>query len=136
MRPRRVQADRLVFVCALGATATTLAEVTTRGNIALELVAAAALGLFLGPIYPLSMAAGAGLVPAAAGRVATLVVASSQAGGTVVPWAQGLLFGYGPGWGLTLTAVICAVMALLQLAYLRARRASPTLALSPEAPVP
>jgi fucose permease len=125
VRPRRLRAEGLVFACALGAATAALCALAARGHVTLELAAAAALGLCLGPIYPLSLASAAGLVPAAAGRVAALVIASSQIGATLLPWVQGLLLALGPGWAVALTATLCSAMAALQLAFTRAWRPIP-----------
>ncbi len=122
VRPRRIAAEPLVLWCATASALVALAVLLGRGNIGLELASAAALGLFLGPIYPLSMASGAGLVATAAGRVAALVIASSQLGGTILPWVQGLLLAHDPAWGAAMTVSACLTMALLQLAFLRSRR--------------
>ena len=122
LRPRRVQAEWLVFWCALGATVAAVAMVCTAGNLGVAFVAVATLGLCLGPIYPLSTAAPAELAPAAAGRITALVIASSQMGGMVLPWVQGLLLAQGAVWSMAMTALVCVAMAVLQLAYLRVRR--------------
>jgi len=122
VRPRRAQADGLVLVCAVGATLAALAVLGARGSPGLELVASCALGLFLGPIYPLTLANAAGLVPAAAGRVGAIVEAISAGGGGVLPWLQGVVFSSGPFWEMGMTVLVCLSMTVLHLGYMRVCR--------------
>jgi fucose permease len=80
---------------------------------------ATALGLCLGPIYPLTLACAAGLVPRLAGSISGLVIASSQVGGTLLPWLQGLLLAHGPSWGGGMTVLACAALAIAQMGFIR-----------------
>jgi len=66
----------------------------------------------------LSLGTAAGLVPAAAGRIAALVIASAELGGSVLPWLQGRLLELGASWGVILTLIVCLAMAVLQLSLL------------------
>ncbi len=121
VRPARLPDNWLILLSAAGATLSTLAVLGGRGYPGVEIAASFSLGLFLGPIYPLSLANAAGLVPAAAGRVSAIVISVSQGGAGILPWVQGLLFALGPIWGMGMTALICLLMTVLQLAYMRAR---------------
>ncbi len=104
------------------ATLAALAVLGARGSPGLELVASCALGLFLGPIYPLTLANAAGLVPAAAGRVGAIVEAISAGGGGVLPWLQGVVFSSGPFWEMGMTVLVCLSMTVLHLGYMRVCR--------------
>jgi hypothetical protein len=72
---------------------------------------------------PLTIAGAAGLIPRVAGTVSGLVIASSQVGGAVMPWVQGLLLARGPGWGGAMTVFSCMALTLLQLTFIRVRAA-------------
>lgn len=122
LRPRAWRAEWVVLLCSVGALAVAVLFVAAHGKTYLEIVAAALLGLCLGPIYPLSLGSAATLAPRAAGRVSSLVVASSQLGGTLLPWLQGALLAFGTHWSMGLTLAGCAGMALLQAALLRGAR--------------
>lgn len=126
LRPRRLPAEWLVLACGAGALAMTLVLLAARGVPAIEILAAASVGLALGPVYPLTLAEAASLLPASAGRISALVIASSQFGGSVLPWVQGLLLGFGSGWGVGLTLVSCAGMIVLQLGLMSTRTAPAT----------
>lgn len=117
--PLRIPPVQLVFVCALGACVI-LVLLPALGRMAATAIGfAGLLGLLLGPIYPLTLAEAADLIPAAAGRVASIVTACSQVGGAVLPWIQGLLLARGVEWGLGTTLAACLAMALLQAILLR-----------------
>ena len=114
LRPRAWGGEYVVLYAAIGACAMSLVVLAGRGSSGVEIAAAAGVGLALGPIYPLSVAGAALVAPAAAGRVSALVIASSQLGGALLPWLQGLLLARGPLWGLGLTLVACLAMVALQ----------------------
>ena len=85
--------------------------VVTTGSLPAAIVAAVATGLCFGPIWPAAMATAA----ETEGRTntATLVTAGN-AGGVVVPWAQGLvLVNAGAARGIAVTAALCAGMTLI-----------------------
>ncbi len=116
-RPSWLAADRLILACALlGASAATV-FVAAR-NPATAIVAASLFGLCLGPIYPLNLATAAGLVPRAAGVVSALVICSSQIGGGIIPWVQGIALAWSTRLGGALTLVLCLSLAALQGAFI------------------
>lgn len=117
--PLRVAPARIVFWCALCAGAVLALLLGLGSVIGIAIGLAGLLGLLLGPIYPLTLAEAADLVPAAAGRVASVVTACSQVGGAVLPWAQGLLLARGTGWGIGTTLAACLALSLLQAVLLR-----------------
>jgi len=102
----------------IGGLASSAALALVGGNIWLGAAAAFATGLCFGPIWPatiaLSSAGNEQHVPAA-------MVTIGNAGGILLPWAQGvLLVSQGARTGVALTAVLCAAMlALSFLAQVR-----------------
>lgn len=128
LRPRSWRGDYVVLCAAIAASTMAFVVLAGRGSIGVEIAAAAGVGLALGPIYPLSLAAAALTSPAAAGRASAVVIASSQVGGALLPWAQGRLLARGPLWGLGLTLAVCLAMAALQaglIGVLRSRSGPP-----------
>lgn len=125
LRPRAWRGEYVVLCAAIGACAMALVVLIGRGSIGVEIVAAAGVGLALGPIYPLSLADAARVAPAAAGLVSALVIASSQVGGALLPWLQGLLLARGPLWGLGLTLAACLAMAAFQAGLIGLLRTRP-----------
>jgi fucose permease len=95
------------------------------GNVWLGAGAAFATGLCFGPVWPATMAAALGedhSVPAA-------MVTLGNAGGVVLPWAQGvLLVSQGARAGVALTVALCTLMLALALLATRLRPAEPPLA--------
>ena len=128
LRPRSWRGEYVVVCAGIGACVMTLVMLAGRGSSVVEIVAAGGVGLALGPIYPLSLAGAALVAPSAAGRVSALVIASSQLGGALLPWLQGLLLARGPLWGLGVTLGACLAMAVVQaglIGVLRSRSAPP-----------
>jgi fucose permease len=123
LRPRRVRLERLVLACGLGCVVAALLFVGVAGAWA-QVVLATLLGLCLGPIYPLTVAEAARLAPHAAGKVSGVVLASSQVGGSVLPWLQGRLLAEGALWGAGLTITACAALTVLQFIFIRGYHAA------------
>jgi fucose permease len=119
-RPRAVRGYHLVLACAALA-ALAAAGLLLLNSPTIAVVLAIAYGLFLGPIYPLNIAAAAAIVPRAAGLVTALIICSSQVGGGVLPWLQGYLLGWSDRLGASLTLTLCVSMAGVQLVFLRSR---------------
>lgn len=123
MRPRAIRSERLVLLCGMASTTTALLFFGARGA-GWQVLLACILGFCLGPIYPLTIAAAAGLAEGLSGRVSGLVIASSQVGGAGLPWLQGLLLARGPSWGAAMTVAACLALSSLQCGFIAARAAA------------
>jgi FHS family glucose/mannose:H+ symporter-like MFS transporter len=126
MRPAWMAADRLILFCALfGAVAA--ATFVAAPNATSAIIAASMYGICLGPIYPLNIAAASGLIPRAAGLVSAIVICSSQIGGGVMPWVQGMVMAWSTRPGGAVTLMLCLALAALQAVFIaghaRERRA-------------
>jgi predicted MFS family arabinose efflux permease len=117
----------MLVIAAAGAGIAAFVLSASSGVIALAAVAAFAAGLFLGPVWPTTMAiATRGSMADATATTVTM----GNAGGVVVPWLQGkVLVGAGPSQGVAVTGVLCGVMFAI-VAMLRARRSGTTAALA------
>lgn len=116
---RSGDASRLLAWSIAGAGVASVALILSTGNIALGALAAFAVGLCLGPIWPSTVAitSQGGLAHATA-----TTVTIGNAGGVFIPWAQGrVLVGAGPDEGIAVTAVLCALMFAVVIVF-RLRR--------------
>jgi fucose permease len=115
---RQRHALPLLAVSIAGAGVASLALALTTGNIAASALAAFAAGLFLGPVWPSTMAiASEGNEAHATATTVTM----GNAGGVVLPWLQGrILVDAGPAEGVVVSVALCAVMlAIVGLFRLR-----------------
>ena len=105
---RRGDASLLLLLSVGGAGIAGLLLALAAGNIAISAGAAFAAGLCLGPVWPTTVAITA---QAAGGGATPATVTLGNAGGLLIPWAQGrVLVGAGPRQGVLVTAVLCGVM--------------------------
>ena len=101
-------ASRLLAVMAAGAGISTLVLTFSSGNIGLSALGAFGAGFCFGPIWPSTVAIASEGSPASA---TATTVTIGNAGGGAIPWLQGkVLVGAGPGQGVAVTAVLCALM--------------------------
>lgn len=110
----------LMLVCSIGgAGIAALALSLSSGVLAIAAVSAFAAGLFLGPIWPTTMAiASEGSMANATAATVTM----GNSGGVAIPWLQGkVLVGAGPAQGVAVTAVLCGAMFAI-VAGFRSRR--------------
>jgi fucose permease len=109
----------LLAVSAAGAGIAALVLSLSSGVLAVAAVSVFAAGLFLGPVWPTTMAiASEGSMANATAATVTM----GNAGGIAVPWLQGkVLVGAGPAQGVGVTAVLCGVMFAV-VAGFRSRR--------------
>lgn len=102
------EAALLLMLSVGGAGIASAVLALAAGNIAISAGAAFAAGLCLGPVWPTTVAITA---DAAGGAATSATVTLGNAGGLVIPWAQGrVLVGAGPRQGVLVTALLCAVM--------------------------
>lgn len=113
------EATRLLAASAAGAGVAALVLALSSGVLAIAAASAFAAGLFLGPVWPTTMAiASEGSMANATAATVTM----GNAGGIAVPWLQGkVLVGAGPAQGVAVTAVLCGVMFAI-VAGFRSRR--------------
>lgn len=98
----------LLAVSIAGAGIASLALALTTGNIAASAVAAFAAGLFLGPVWPSTMAIAS---ESSEAHATAATVTMGNAGGVVLPWLQGrILVDAGPTEGVVVSVALCAVM--------------------------
>lgn len=118
---RRDDAALLLIVSVAGAGVSSALLAAFTGNIVLSAFAAFGAGLFLGPVWPATVAIASEGGEAHA-TAATVTIGNS--GGIALPWLQGLvLVGAGPREGVIVTAVLCALMLVIASAF-RARQRS------------
>jgi len=83
------------------------------------------IGLGYGPIFPNMIAVGAARFPSEVGRMTSIVVAGGALGGIFVPWIMGhAIVVASPRAAMEFALGITALMALISIAGLRARRQS------------
>ncbi len=119
---RKHDATLLLAVSAAGAGLSSLALSLAAGDLALSAVCAFGAGLCLGPVWPATVAivSRAGLAHDTAA-----VVTLGNAGGLVIPWAQGrVLVGAGPAQGVAVTAALCGLMFAVVSGFRLLRRPS------------
>jgi fucose permease len=113
------EASLLVLMSAAGAGISALVLSLSDGHVALSAASVFGAGLFLGPLWPATVAI-ASEGSAASATAATVTM--GNAGGLAIPWAQGkVLVGSGPTQGVAVTAVLCGLMFVI-VAGFRARR--------------
>lgn len=105
---RRHDASALLAAAVAGAGISALVLALSSGTIALSAAAAFGAGFCLGPVWPTTVAiASEGSHSSATAATVTM----GNAGGLAIPWLQGkVLVGAGPGQGVAVTAVLCALM--------------------------
>lgn len=116
------EASLLLAVATAGAGLSSLVLALSSGNIALSAASVFGAGLFLGPIWPATVAIAS---EDALAHATAATVTMGNAGGVVIPWVQGrVLVGAGPTQGVAVTAALSGVMFAVVAAY-RARRRLP-----------
>ena len=105
---RRRDAGSLLVAAVAGAGIASLLLAISASNVVASAACAFAAGLCLGPVWPTTLA----IAAATSARSATpATVTIGNAGGLVIPWAQGrVLVGAGPRQGVLVTAALCAIM--------------------------
>ncbi|MDE3094973.1 MAG: MFS transporter [Chloroflexota bacterium] len=119
---RKHDATLLLAVSAAAAGLSSLALSLAAGDLVLSAVFAFGAGLCLGPVWPATVAivSRAGLAHDTAA-----VVTLGNAGGLVIPWAQGrVLVGAGPAQGVAVTAALCGLMFVVVSGFRFLRRPS------------
>ncbi len=98
----------LLGMSIAGAGIASLVLALTTGNIAASAAAAFGAGLFLGPVWPATMAIAS---EGSEAHATAATVTMGNAGGVVLPWLQGrILVDAGPTEGVIVSVVLCAVM--------------------------
>lgn len=116
------EASLLLAVSIAGAGVSSLVLALSSGNIALSAVSVFGAGLFLGPIWPATIAIAS---EDALAHATAATVTMGNAGGVAIPWVQGrVLVGAGPTQGVAVTAALSGVMFVIVAAF-RARRRLP-----------
>jgi fucose permease len=107
---RQREPTALLLLSVGGAGVSALVLSLTTGNIAVSAAAAFGAGLFLGPVWPTTVAiASRGTESVANATAATVTM--GNAGGLAIPWLQGkVLVGAGPAQGVAVTAALCGLM--------------------------
>ncbi|MBF6599216.1 MAG: MFS transporter [Dehalococcoidia bacterium] len=105
---RRRDGLPLLIASAAGAGIASLALALTSGNIAVSAACALGAGLFMGPMWPTTVA----IASESGGPHDTAAaVTMGNAGGLAVPWLQGkILVGAGPAQGVAVTAALSGLM--------------------------
>ncbi len=105
----------LLIAAVVGAGIASLVLAIVASSVAASAVCAFAAGLCLGPVWPTTIA----IAAASTARSATpATVTIGNAGGLILPWAQGrVLVGAGPRQGVLVTAALCAVMTVFAVAF-------------------
>ena len=111
----------LLAVAVAGAGLSSLLLALADGSIALSAVGAFGAGLALGPVWPATLAiASEGNSADATATTVTI----GNAGGLAIPWLQGkVLVGAGASEGVAVTALLCAAMFVIIIAFRFRRRA-------------
>lgn len=116
---RRTDASWLLLIAVAGAGISSLLLALTTGNIVFGALSAFGAGLFLGPVWPATLAIAS---EGTSANATATTVTMGNAGGLALPWLQGkILVGAGPAEGVAVTAVLCALM-LVMIVVFRARR--------------
>lgn len=105
----------LLQAAAAGAGIAAIALALSSGVLAIAAISAFAAGLFMGPIWPTTLAiASKGAMADATAATVTI----GNAGGLAIPWLQGkVLVGAGPAQGVAVTAALCGVMFAVVAAF-------------------
>jgi fucose permease len=106
---------RWLQAAAAGAGIAAIALSLSSGVLAIAAISAFAAGLFMGPIWPTTLAiASKGAMADATAATVTM----GNAGGLAIPWLQGkVLVGAGPAQGVAVTAALCGVMFAVVVAF-------------------
>ncbi len=116
---RRSDASWLLLIAVAGAGISSLLLALSTGNIIFGAAAAFGAGLCLGPVWPAVLAIAS---EGTSANATATTVTMGAAGGLAIPWLQGkVLVGAGPTEGVAVTAVLCALMLIMVVAF-RARR--------------
>jgi fucose permease len=126
----RMAAERMLLIALAGALAGgTLLAIST-GNTPLTIAAVLLLGFCFGPIFPTALAITTATFRRAPATAASVVVAMGSAGGTSLPWLQGVLLERaGPSASVLMVAAGTLAMLGLHLGHAALERraaASPT----------
>jgi fucose permease len=117
----------LAFVSAAGGIASLVLALSS-GNIVIAAISVFAAGFFFGPMWPSVLAIAS---HGAMGSATAATVTIGNAGGLVLPWLQGLvLVGAGPAEGVAMTAVLCALMLAITLAFRARHTVEPAVSIS------
>ncbi|MHB8376872.1 MAG: MFS transporter [Dehalococcoidia bacterium] len=120
---RRHDATLLLAASVAGAGLSSLALSLAPGNLVLSGVFAFGAGLCLGPVWPATVAI---VSEAGLAHDTAAVVTLGNAGGLVIPWAQGrVLVGAGPAQGVAVTAVLCGLMFVVVSGFRLMRHPAP-----------
>lgn len=110
----RLSAERLLLISLAGALAGGALLATSTGSAPLTIGAVLLLGFCFGPIFPTTLAITTATFRRAPGTAASMVVAMGSAGGTSLPWLQGVLLERsGPSASVLLVAA--STLAMLGL---------------------
>ncbi len=105
----------LLQAAAAGAGIAAIALALSSGVLAIAAISAFAAGLFMGPIWPATLAIAA---KGAMADATAATVTMGNAGGLGIPWLQGkVLVGAGPAQGVAVTAALCGVMFAIVTAF-------------------
>lgn len=116
------EASVLLLGSVGGAGLATIVLALSTGNIVIGAGAAFCAGLFLGPVWPttVAIASGGGVANATAATVTM-----GNAGGLAIPWLQGkVLVQAGPSQGVAVTSLLCGLM-FVAVGGFRFRRKAP-----------
>ncbi|MDP9238397.1 MAG: MFS transporter [Chloroflexota bacterium] len=113
-------ASTLLLISAAGAGIASLVLSLSSGQVAVSALAVFFAGLFLGPLWPGTVAiASEGSMAKATAATITI----GNAGGLAIPWLQGrVLVGAGPAQGVAVTAALCGLMFIIVLGFRTGRR--------------
>jgi fucose permease len=84
-------AERMLLLTLTGALAGGALLAASTGSAALTIAAVLLLGFCFGPVFPTALAIATAAFRRAPGTAASVVVAMGSAGGTLLPWLQGVL---------------------------------------------
>jgi fucose permease len=113
-------ATLLLAASAAGAGIAALALSLSSGVLAIAAASAFAAGLFLGPVWPTTVAIAS---EGAMANATAATVTMGNAGGIAIPWLQGkVLVGAGPTQGVAVTAALCGVMFVIVSLFRSGRR--------------
>jgi fucose permease len=87
----RLAAERMLLIALAGGLAGGALLATSTGSAPLTIVAVLLIGFCFGPIFPTALAVTTATFRRAPGTAASVVVAMGSAGGTLLPWLQGVL---------------------------------------------
>jgi len=120
----RLSPMQFLTICLSGALAGSILLVAASGNFPLTVLAVIIEGVCYGPIYPTVFAIIAASFPRAPGKAGGLAAALGSAGGSVIPWLQGILLTQVSPLACLLCTAVCVALTtgLLGLAGFLMRR--------------